>query len=378
MPQPLLHIGLLAPDLTHRHGWAHYASSLLAALARAGARLTVLCAANTPAEALAAYPAGEPVRVLPVLPALDPMARAWLPALAGRWPRARALLAPAQLVHALAEPYAPLAAALAGERPLYVTGHGSYVRVRDAWRPPTRPVMAWAMRRAHLVCVSHYTERVARQALPGVRTHVIANGVDPERFAAAHELPREPATIISVGAVKPRKGTLQLVQAMPTVRAHVPEARLVIIGSLALDPPYVARVRQAIAAHGLERAVLLTDRIEDAALRAWYARATLFALPSINAGWRFEGFGLALLEASAAGLPVIGSRGCGAEDAVREGETGLLIDQHDAAASLAQAIVALLRDPARARRMGEAGRTFAAAHTWDATARALLALYAAG
>ena len=63
-------------------------------------------------------------------------------------------------------------------------------------------------------------------------------------------------------------------------------------------------------------------------------------MASLNVGWKFEGFGLTLLEASAAGLPVIGTRDCGAEDAVIEGETGLLVAQSDLEHELAS------RDPA--------------------------------
>jgi len=124
----------------------------------------------------------------------------------------------------------------------------------------------------------------------------------------------------------------------------------------------------------------LTERFSQIELMALYARADVFALPSINVDGKFEGYGLALLEASAAGLPVIGSRDCGAEDAVVEGETGLLVPQttgDQLNEALVEALVALLTDRDRAARMGAAGRARAQAQTWDRHAAALIALYRA-
>ena len=99
-------------------------------------------------------------------------------------------------------------------------------------------------------------------------------------------------------------------------------------------------------------------------------------MASINRGWRFEGFGLTLLEASAAGLPVVGARGNGSEDAVDDGLTGLLVPQEDVESGLAAALVTLLTDRALAARMGDAGRAKAATHTWAQVAGQMRALYA--
>jgi glycosyltransferase involved in cell wall biosynthesis len=172
---------------------------------------------------------------------------------------------------------------------------------------------------------------------------------------------------LTVGAIKVRKGTRELVQALALVREHIPDARLIVVGTPDAEPGYAAAVRDDIARLGLSDAVTLTGRIPEAALRAHYAAAHVFALPSQNVGSKFEGYGLALIEASAAGLAVVGSRGCGAEDAVEDGVTGLLVPQHDPAA-LAAALIDLLNDPAQSAQMGAAGRIAAAARTWDAAA----------
>jgi glycosyltransferase involved in cell wall biosynthesis len=85
-------------------------------------------------------------------------------------------------------------------------------------------------------------------------------------------------------------------------------------------------------------------------------RAAVFVQHSVTApDGDTEGLPVGLLEAMAAGLAVVATRHAGIPEAVVEGETGLLVDEHDAAA-MAAALVALLRDPERTRRLGAAGR----------------------
>ncbi len=250
-----------------------------------------------------------------------------------------------------------------------LTGHGSYVLTPQRRRFPVGALYGWAYRRALMVCVSHYTARAAERALPGIKTAVVNNGVDYERFGAVEHVGG--GGVLTVGAVKSRKGVIELVRAL----AQVPDARCTIVGSLTLEPDYVARVRAEIARLGLGDRVILTGRVDDANLMRYYAKADLLVMASLNVGWKFEGFGLTLLEASAAGLPVIGTRDCGAEDAVIEGETGLLVDQSDLEHELAAAIRDLLADPARAAKLGAAGRAYARTQTWDHAAAQMIGLY---
>jgi phosphatidylinositol alpha-1,6-mannosyltransferase len=226
-----------------------------------------------------------------------------------------------------------------------------------------------------MVCVSHYTARAAAEAVPGIRTTVIPNGIDFERFAGIEPRGGDAPTVLSVGAVKERKGTLALVRTMRAICDTIPDARCIIAGSLDAEPDYAARVKAEIGALGLEQTVRLAGHVSDAELMRLYSTADVFALPSLNVGWKFEGFGLALLEASAAGLPVIGTRDCGAEDAIDDGVTGLLIPQTDLETGLSAAILRLLRDPDERRRMGTAGRELARRQTWDRAARRLIAVY---
>ena len=144
---------------------------------------------------------------------------------------------------------------------------------------------------------------MARELLPGARPAVIPNGIDAERFARPVAAPlTQGPTVLSVGPPKPRKGTLELLRAMARVVAELPQARCVIIGNLHDSPDYVDRVRAEIRRLGLEQRVTLAGQVDETTLLGWYAAAQVFALPSMNIGPRFEGFGLAYLEAGAAGL----------------------------------------------------------------------------
>jgi len=366
MPADRLRVGLLAADLTHRHGWAHYSSSILEALRRAGVDVVVVTTRNSPPEA-------DPAS-LRLLPTVEPREAGMIAAQLRALPAARSALAGCTVIHCAVELYAPLAALAAGNRPLVITGHGTYVRL-PARRGVAGLIYRQAFRQSVLACVSHYTAREAEIALPGVRTVVIPNGIDAARFAQLPTAEKDGRTVLFVGALKPRKGVLALVEAMADVRQQIPDVRCWIVGALDQEPAYVEQVRAAIAERGLADSVTLFGRISHEELLCRYATADVFAMPSLNLSGRFEGFGLALLEASAAGLPVIGSRDCGAEDAVRDGETGLLIHQQNAAPELAAATVRLLSDAELRARMGAAGRAFALTQTWDAAATSLVSLY---
>ncbi|MGQ9907798.1 MAG: glycosyltransferase family 4 protein [Candidatus Flexifilum sp.] len=366
-----MHIGLLTADLTLRHGWAHYSLSVAQALRRAGIELTIIAPQGSPGLDDADVP------VYPILPTVDPLAGRMLARQLALLTRVRRALSGCDAVHSAVELFAPLAALVAGRRPLVITGHGTYVRLPG--RPfPSGAIYGWAFRRGTLVCVSRYTADEARRALPAARTVVIPNGIDAARFAAVEPIPHPYPTVISVGAIKARKGTIPLIRAIARARERVPDLRAYLVGSLTAEPEYARAARAEIDRLGLGEVVQLTGRIGDEDLLALYARADVFALPSINVDGKFEGYGLALLEASAAGLPVIGSRGCGAEDAVVDGETGLLVPQMNGDQpneALAAALVTLLTDRERAARMGAVGRARAQAQTWDRHAAALLALY---
>jgi phosphatidylinositol alpha-1,6-mannosyltransferase len=350
------------------HGWGRYTRDLITALVEQGAAITLVTSYDAPADPtlpLTAYHRSLPsiiraarlnsVRLLRCAPFIRQLTR----------------VTGADTVHVFAEPYA-LAAGWV-DRSLFVTAHGTYVP-RSMQRRSIGVLYRAVYKRSRIVCVSRYTEAQVKAAMPSARTSVIPNGVDAGRFRRPAPIPgKSVPTVLAVGQVKARKGFHILAKAMGSVRTSIPNARAVFIGDTG-DANYVSQLRQQIAADGLSEAIELLGRVPDETLIGWYQAADVFALPALNVGGKFEGFGLAYLEASAAGLPAIGTFDCGAEEAIRDGETGRLVPQNDPVA-LADAIVQLLRDSDLRKRMGAAGRTFADMQTWPAIARQTLALY---
>ncbi|MFN8177970.1 MAG: glycosyltransferase family 4 protein [bacterium] len=168
--------------------------------------------------------------------------------------------------------------------------------------------------------------------------------IPPEKARGLLGLPPDAFVIGSVGRLSAQKAPLDLIEAFAVVAEAQPDARLVFVG----DGPLRSDVEKRLAALGLQERVTLAGIRRDVPrlLRAF----DVFALAS-----RWEGLPRVFPQAMAAGLPIVATRVAGAADAVRHGETGLLVEPGDAGA-FAQALLAMAADPARARRMGEAGR----------------------
>ncbi len=364
-----MRIGLLAPELTEAHGWGRYTIDLARALAgQEDVTLVIAASAASPGDG------GLPHEgYSPILPPVSPAQRGVAPRSLLAVPRLRRLFASCDVLHATAEHYLPAAALAAGSRPVIVTAHGTYLPLHLRGR--LGALFRRAAARATILAVSRYTAEQVRLCLPGAALQVISNGVHVERFSRPPAALPEKAgpTVLSVGVNKARKGFHILLEALPLVRADVPDVQCVIIGDNR-DQPYQAYLRGIIAARGLEGAAHLLGRVPEETLLGWYHRADVFALPSLNTGGQFEGFGLVHLEAGAAGLPTIGTLGCGAEDAIEDGRTGFLIPQDDPAA-LAAAITRLLRDPDLRARQGRAGRARAEAFSWEAIAAQVRRVY---
>jgi phosphatidylinositol alpha-1,6-mannosyltransferase len=360
-----MRIALLTPEFDAMYGWASYARELANALRDQGADVRVF---TQPGAA-----SSEAFESLPMLPPLVPPPRGFLLRSLAAIGRMRRVTAGCDLLHVVAEPYSLLAAAAAGSRPVIITAHGTYVP-QTAQRRGVGWLYRRAYRHAHLIAVSDYTARQVRHIVPGANLTVIRNGVHFARFQVNMPAPEKTGpTILAVGGVKRRKGTHLLIEALALVKEQVPGAQLVITGRQG-DQPYLAEVQERAVALGVNDQVHLVGQIPEDDLLAWYQHADVFALPSLTVGGKFEGFGLVFLEASASGLPVVGTTGSGVEEAVIDGETGLLVPQNDVPA-LAEAITRLLSDVAQRARMGAAGRDYARTQDWSAVAGRVMTLY---
>jgi glycosyltransferase involved in cell wall biosynthesis len=173
-------------------------------------------------------------------------------------------------------------------------------------------------------------------------------GLDRSPAAASEVTPREAGVadgvplLLAIGRLTAQKDHPTLLRAFARVRRAHPEAVLAILGI----GPLEQETRRLAADLGLADAVLFPGRLE---IRDWLARADVFVHTS-----RWEGFGLVLLEAMLAGLPVVATRVSAVPEVVADGETGLLAEPGDDTA-VAAALSGLLADPVRARALGKAG-----------------------
>jgi phosphatidyl-myo-inositol dimannoside synthase len=214
-----------------------------------------------------------------------------------------------------------------------------------------------------------------RRLAPGVDETAFRAGAGGEEIRARYGLAGRPV-VVCVSRLVPRKGQDALIHAWPRVLAAVPDAALLIVGG----GPYRAALERMRAERDLARSVTITGAVPWEELPAHYDAGNVFAMPcrTRRRGLDVEGLGIVYLEASATGLPVIAGDSGGAPDAVLPGETGLVVDGRSVAA-VADALAALLRDPAGAAAMGEKGRAWIEREwRWSVQARRFAALLEGG
>jgi len=211
--------------------------------------------------------------------------------------------------------------------------------------------------------------RDVRVVPPGTTPSLFRPGIDPRLIRAKHGLEGGP-WLLTVARLDWHKGIDTVIKALPAVRAVVPTARYAVAGVGSRRPHF----ERLVAALGLGDAVRFLGFVSDEDLPGLYNAADLYVGASRRFDRLAEGFGIALVEAAACGLAVVGGRSGGVPDAVREGETGILVDPEDPAA-VADGITRLLADAELRRRMGAAGRraveTF---YNWDRVARDVRAI----
>ncbi|WP_030020864.1 glycosyltransferase family 4 protein [Streptomyces monomycini] len=206
------------------------------------------------------------------------------------------------------------------------------------------------------------------QLPPGVDEKTFHPGSGGDEVRARLGLAERPV-VVCVSRLVPRKGQDTLIEAMPRILADVPDAVLLIVGG----GPYEKQLHALAVEKGVAGAVRFTGAVPWEELPAHYGAGDVFAMPcrTRRGGLDVEGLGIVYLEASATGLPVVAGDSGGAPDAVLDGETGYVVPGGSPTVA-AERVVALLKDPAARRRMGERGRAWVEEKwRWDLLAERL-------
>lgn len=232
---------------------------------------------------------------------------------------------------------------------------------------------------AAILCVGLEEQRQIRRRYPQKKVLHLPNGVDPDRFAIGNGtafrrrfgISLDAYVILTVGRIDPQKNQVFAVESLPQLMQIHPEVHLVMVGPVTNDP-YKEKLFGRIATLGFTDRVTIVGGLDAGSqeLVDAYHGADVFFLPSVH-----EPFGIVILEAWAAGLPVIATRVGGIPSFVADGQDALLFDVNDTA-GLSRAVRLLKEQPETSCKLSTSGRLKARnQYSWDAVTRSLERIY---
>lgn len=232
---------------------------------------------------------------------------------------------------------------------------------------------------AALLCVGGDEYEAAKKQLPNQRVELLPNGVDckffsqgdGEAFRDAYDIPADRRIVLCVSRIDYQKNQIGLVEAIAKVSAQRAELHLVLLGPVTVAS-YHQRLVEKIEELGIGQRVTIIPGLgaDDPLLRGAYHAAEIFCLPSLH-----EPFGIVILEAWAAGLPVVASRVGGIPSFTSDGDDIIHVEPGDAD-ELGRRIAGLLDQPEMASRLAMTGREKARQdYDWSIISRRLLTLY---
>jgi phosphatidylinositol alpha-mannosyltransferase len=271
-------------------------------------------------------------------------------------------------VHEPASPSVSLLVCMIAQGPIVATFHAA--TTRSKWLAAVGPMATpWLERIAGRIAVSDFARRVQVEHLGGDAV-IIPNGVHVAAFAKGPPLPGhtrgvDGPTIGFLGRYdEPRKGLPVLLEAMRTVVRRHPGAQLLIAGR---GDPEDAR---ALIGEDLRAHVALLGELSEEDKAAFLRSVDVYCAPNLLG----ESFGVVLIEALAAGAPIVASDLDAFARVLEDGDAGVLVRRGDAGA-LARALGELLADPARRAGLAARGSEAAAGYDWGVLARRILAVY---
>jgi phosphatidyl-myo-inositol alpha-mannosyltransferase len=271
-------------------------------------------------------------------------------------------------VHEPATPSVSLTVCMIAKGPIVATFHAATTRSKwlAAVGPMARP---WLERISGRIAVSDFARRVQVEHLGGDAV-IIPNGVHVAAFAEGPTLPGhvrgvDGPTIGFLGRFdEPRKGLPVLLEAMHTVLRRHPGAQLLIAGRGDAE-----EIRELIG-EDLRASVALLGELSEEDKGAFLRSVDVYCAPNLLG----ESFGVILIEALAAGAPIVASDLDAFARVLEDGEVGVLVRRGDPAA-LARALCDLLADPARRAELSARGAVAAEDYDWDVVARRILTVY---
>lgn len=263
--------------------------------------------------------------------------------------------------------------------PFFITGVGTY-----SVPPKTGPkayLMRLSLRKAREVfCISRYTQSLLKKSEPTANLSIVHWGstklppvIKSEEFKYKFNISedREPI-LITVGQVKHRKGQLDTLKAVKMLKDKHPNILYIIVGNTE-DTEYVQKIINFSKNNNLEDNLKIVNNQEtDRELSFLYNLADVFVMNSNNEGLHFEGFGLVFLEGYQFGLPAVGSKGCGIEDAIQDGKTGFLTNQADVD-DIASKIELILTGARNS--FSEQAKIYTKKFTWEKTVEKYINVY---
>jgi phosphatidylinositol alpha-mannosyltransferase len=217
------------------------------------------------------------------------------------------------------------------------------------------------------IAVSGAARHFISRYFPG-EYRIIPNGVELDRFERAEpyeQLRDGVLNILFVGRLEERKGLIHLLKAYHRLRKRRVDARLLVVGA----GPKLREYRRYVGLRGI-RDVEFLGRVTDEEKARYFASADVFCAPATGQ----ESFGIVLLEAMAAGVPIVASDIHGYKQVVQRGVQGLLVEPRKPRA-LAAALYTLALDPELRDRMGEAGRARAPEFSWERVTEQVIDFY---
>lgn len=290
--------------------------------------------------------------------------------------KARKYLKNCDIIHALdGYPYG-IIAALANfglKKRLIITILGTH-DIALLYSFPINILLKWAYKKTNsIISISNYTKNeLLKKFTPKTEVIVINPGIDFEKF---YKIPTDldENFILSVGALKYRKGYHISIPAFALAKKEMPDLKYKIVGSQK-DIAYFKHLKDLISGNGVVGDIEFFNRLSDEALSDLYRRAKLFILTSINEDHHFEGFGLVFLEAAAAALPVIGTFGNGIEDAVKDCYNGFLVPQNNPQKTT-DAIIKILSDNDLRENLGRNSLKWVKNFSWDKIIKNYIKIY---